>query len=127
MRKKILSVDDSAIIRKIIKNGVELLGFELLEASDGEEGLAVLAKERQGIKLILLDWNMPGMNGMEFLKKVKVPGSIYQEIPIIMVTTESEKTAIVQAIQMGVSNYLLKPFAIEELTKKIRSCLGGKV
>jgi len=127
MSTKILSVDDSAIIRKIIRNGVELLGLELLEASDGEEGLSVLAQEHKDIGLILLDWNMPGMNGMEFLKRVKAPNSGYKGIPVMMVTTESEKTAIVQAIQLGVSNYMLKPFDVEELTKKIRMCLGGKV
>jgi two-component system chemotaxis response regulator CheY len=70
-----------------------------------------------------MDISMPGMDGMEFLKKVKASGSSYREIPIIMVTTESEKSSIVKAIQAGVSNYLLKPFSTEELTKKIRGCL----
>lgn len=124
---KILSVDDSAIIRMMISKGVKLMGYEILEASDGEEGLSVLARENKEIRLILLDWNMPGMNGIEFLKRIKAPGSAYKEIPVIMVTTESEKTSIVQAIQLGVANYILKPFETEELIKKIRLCLGGKV
>lgn len=123
MKKKILSVDDSAIIRKIIKNRVELLNFEFLEASDGNEALAILAKEYREICLILLDWNMPGMNGIDFLKKAKEPGSSFKNIPILMVTTESEKASIVQAIQLGVANYLLKPFTPEELTKKIKACI----
>lgn len=123
VKKKILSVDDSAIIRKIIKNRVEFLNFEFLEASDGNEALAILAREHKEICLILLDWNMPGMNGIDFLKKVKEPGSSYKDIPIIMVTTESEKASIVQAIQLGVANYLLKPFTSEELTKKIKACI----
>jgi len=127
MKNKILSVDDSAIIRKMIKNGVDLMGYELLEASDGDEGLSILARQSKEIMLILLDWNMPGMNGMEFLKRVKAPNSGYKDIPVMMVTTESEKTSIVQAIKSGVSNYMLKPFDTEELTKKIRMCLGGKV
>jgi two-component system chemotaxis response regulator CheY len=124
---KILSVDDSAIIRMMISKGVHLMGHEILEASDGEEALTVLAKEYKEIKLILLDWNMPGMNGMEFLQRIKTPGSAYKEIPVIMVTTESEKTSIVKAIQLGVANYILKPFETEELVKKIRACLGGRV
>jgi two-component system chemotaxis response regulator CheY len=123
VKKKILSVDDSAIIRKMIKNRVELLNFEFLEASDGNEALAVLAREYRETCLILLDWNMPGMNGINFLKKVKEPGSSYKNIPIIMVTTESEKASIVQAIQLGVANYLLKPFTPEELTQKIKACI----
>ena len=122
-KKKILSVDDSAIIRKIIRGSVELLNYELLEASDGNEALSILAKEYENIKLILLDWNMPGMNGFEFLKSIK-KDALYKHIPVIMVSTESEKESIIKAVQAGVSNYLLKPFTSEEITKKIIQCIG---
>lgn len=120
-RKKILSVDDSAVIRKLIKIAVEELKYELLEASDGEEALAIL-RSAEDVKLILLDWNMPGMNGMDFIKHVK-NHMTYRSIPIMMVTTESEKGNIILAIKAGASNYLVKPFSSEELVKKISQCI----
>ncbi len=123
---KILSVDDSAIIRKIIRGAVEVLDFELLEASDGLEAVAVLEKEYREIALILLDWNMPGMNGLEFLKKIKGSPE-FARIPVMMVTTESEKENIIKAIQAGAVHYMTKPFTIEELIKKIMQCLGKDV
>jgi two-component system, chemotaxis family, chemotaxis protein CheY len=121
LKKKILSVDDSAIIRKIIKSAVEVLRYELLEASDGEEAISILNAENN-IRLILLDWNMPGMNGYDFLKIAK-SHAVFKSIPIMMVTTESEKENIIKAVQAGVSNYLIKPFSTEELVKKIMQCV----
>ncbi|MBC7960358.1 MAG: response regulator [Vallitaleaceae bacterium] len=109
-------------MRKIIKTPVEALGYELLEASEGVSGLAVLSKEFNNVGLILLDWNMPGMDGMEFLQTVK-KNALYRSIPIIMVTTEAERENIVKAVQQGVNNYILKPFTNEELTKKITQCV----
>lgn len=123
LKKKILAVDDSAIIRKIIRGTIESLRYDLLEASDGMEALDILEKNSSDIKMILLDWNMPGMNGIDFLKAVK-SHKFYKHIPIIMITTESEKESIIKAIQAGVSNYLLKPFKAEELTKKIMDSFG---
>lgn len=123
LKKKILSVDDSAIVRKIIRSTVEVLNYELLEASDGREALTILEKDYESIKLILLDWNMPGMNGFDFLKAVK-SHNFFKRIPVMMITTESEKENIIKAVQAGISNYLLKPFKTEELTKKIMESLG---
>lgn len=120
---KILSVDDSAIIRKIIKGAVEILGYEFLEASDGNEALLVLEEHFQEMELILLDWNMPGMSGMEFLKRIKSMPE-YLHIPVMMVTTESEGNHIVKAIQAGAVHYMIKPFTVEELIKRIMECLG---
>ncbi len=120
---KILSVDDSAIIRKIIRNGVELLDYEFIEAGDGQEALAILEESYNDIGLILLDWNMPGMDGLDFLQKIK-ENSVMQYVPVMMVTTESEKENIIKAIQAGAINYMVKPFTIEELTKKIVECIG---
>lgn len=116
--KKILSIDDSATMRNIIKKPVEALGYEFLEASNGMNGLQVLSNEADNVCLILLDWNMPGMDGMEFLQKIKA-NIRYQSIPIIMVTTEAEKENVIKALQNGVKNYILKPFKNEELTQKI--------
>ncbi|SFM06559.1 response regulator [Pelosinus propionicus] len=120
---KILSVDDSAIIRKIIRSGVEVLDYELVEAADGIEALTILEGSSEEIILILLDWNMPGMDGLVFLEKIKNTASL-KHIPVMMVTTESEKENIIRAIQAGAINYLVKPFTIEELMKKVLECMG---
>jgi len=120
---KILSVDDSAIVRKIIQGAVEVLNFDLLEASDGLEGKKVLEEHHEEIGLILLDWNMPGMNGMELLQVIKGDEQ-FRHIPVMMVTTESEKENIVRAIKEGAEHYVVKPFTMEELIKKILECLG---
>lgn len=122
-RKKVLSVDDSATMRNIIRKPVEALGYELLEASDGVVGLQVLNNEARNICLILLDWNMPAMNGLEFLQRVRA-NILYRTIPIIMVTTEAEKENVIKALQNGANNYILKPFTNEELTQKINHCIG---
>ena len=120
---KILSVDDSAIIRKIIRSAVEVLGYDLSEASEGMEALAVLEENYENTELILLDWNMPGMNGLEFLEKVK-KDSRFRNIPVMMVTTESERENIVKAIQAGAKHYMTKPFTTEDISKRILECLG---
>lgn len=125
MKERILFADDSPVIKKIIKRAIEPIGFELLEASDGKEALAVLAKEYESVVLVLSDWNMPNMNGFDLLKTIKSTDK-YKKIPVIMLTTESEKTNINKAIQAGAANYMLKPFNTEELVKKILQCLGRK-
>lgn len=124
MKRKILAVDDSAIARMMARNGVEALGYECLEAADGQEALAILIKQCPEIALILLDWSMPGMNGLEFLSIIKAD-SRYKGIPVMVITTESEKGSIIKAIQLGVGNYLLKPFETEELKRKIKACLSS--
>ncbi len=120
---KILSVDDSAIIRKIMKMAVEVIEYEFMEAADGEEALKVIEQEYKDIALILLDWNMPGIDGFELLKKLKSEDK-FKHIPVMMVTTESEKLNIIKAIQAGAAHYVIKPFTMEEVTKKILEALG---
>lgn len=123
MKGMILFVDDSPVIKKIIRRAIEAIDYEMIEASDGKEALAVLSKEVAGVKLILSDWNMPVMNGFELLKAVK-SNSAYKHIPVIMLTTEAEKGNINKAIQAGAANYLLKPFNTEDLVKKVVQCIG---
>jgi two-component system, chemotaxis family, chemotaxis protein CheY len=124
MSKKILFVDDSPVIKKIIQRAIESAGFEFLGASDGKEALLVLSKECSSIKLVLSDWNMPIMNGFDFLKAVK-SNNLFKQIPVIMITTEAEKSNINKAIQAGAANYLLKPFNPEDLLLKIRQTALG--
>jgi two-component system, chemotaxis family, chemotaxis protein CheY len=120
---RILSVDDSSVVRKIIRAATDVLEFQLSEAEDGQHALEVLGELEGQVDLILLDWNMPGMNGYELLKKLKSDVK-YKSIPVMMVTTESSKSNIVSAIQAGAANYMVKPFSMDELTKKILECLG---
>lgn len=123
MKGKILFADDSPVIKKIIKRAIEAADYELIEASDGKEALAILSKEAGDVRLILSDWNMPVMNGFDFLKAVKSNNS-YKHIPVIMLTTEAEKGNINKAIQAGAANYMLKPFNTEDLVKKVLQCIG---
>lgn len=120
---KLLTVDDSAMVRKIISDAAAVIGFEALEAATGEEAMQILQKEGNNVSLVLLDWNMPGMNGLEVLQKIKAD-PVINKIPVMMVTTESERKNIIKAIQQGASNYLSKPFAPEDLITKMMNSLG---
>ncbi|MFA5465065.1 MAG: response regulator [Candidatus Cloacimonadales bacterium] len=120
---KILTVDDSRMIRMIIINTLKSLGYEALEAANADIALEVLKEKGGEINLILLDWNMPGMNGYELLKVIKSSDK-YKHIPIMMVTTEGERKNVIKAIQAGADNYLTKPFTPEDLSIKILECLG---
>jgi len=120
---RIMTVDDSRATRLFIKNAVDVLGFDFLEAKDGKEALKILLEENGKVDLILLDWNMPVMNGMEMLDELK-SNDILKEIPVTMVTTEIERHKVVQAIGKGAKNYVMKPFSQEDLIGKIMESLG---
>ena len=106
--KTVLVVDDSRIMRNIVKNyfSEQKIPCQYLEAPDGSEALEILTK--QPIDLILLDWNMPKLSGIDFLKKVRAIGK-YAKLPIIMVTSESAKYNVIEALKMGASDYIIKP------------------
>jgi two-component system chemotaxis response regulator CheY len=119
---KVLVVDDSAIMRKVIEQILEMLGHESVPATHGLDAFERL-KEHADVRLILLDWNMPEMNGIEFLRAIKDrPG--LSEIPVIMLTTESERRKMIEAIEAGAKHYLTKPFQPETLATKILQCVG---
>lgn len=120
---KIMTVDDSAIVRKIIQSAVGVLDYDVLEAEEGRQALKILEDEYENVALILLDWNMPGMNGIEMLQTIKSDSKL-KKIPVMMVTSETGSENIIKAIQAGAAHYLIKPFTIEELTKRILECLG---
>lgn len=120
---KILVVDDFATMRKIIKNILTQLGFKnIFEADDGTSALEVLKKEK--IDIIISDWNMPKMNGLELLKKVKGDPNL-KDIIFIMVTAEAQKDNVIEAIKHGVNQYIVKPFTPETLKEKLEKVLGG--
>ena len=118
---KILIIDDFATMRRILKNILKQLGFKnLVEADDGTTALNVL--ESQKIDLIISDWNMPKMTGLELLKKVRA-STEYKKTPFLMVTAEAQKQNVIEAVQAGVSNYVVKPFTAEAISDKLEKIL----
>lgn len=121
---KILLVDDSSTMRRIQSNTLNSLGYsDLVQAEDGADALKKL-KENPDVKLVLLDWNMPNMNGLDCLKAIKADPTT-KAIPVMMVTSEAEKSKIIEAVQSGASNYLVKPFDADSLKAKITALMGG--
>jgi len=115
---KILIVDDFATMRRIVKNILTQMGFKnFIEADDGTSAWTLIQKETD-IKLIVSDWNMPQMSGLELLKKVRADVR-FAELPFLMVTAEAQKENIVEAVKNRVSNYIVKPFTPEVLHEKI--------
>ncbi len=118
----ILVVDDSINIRQIIVDNLKRLGFLKIEtAGDANDAYAKLVASSKGpapVSLILSDLNMPGPSGLDFLKQVR-DSEKFKEVPFIMITTESEKQAVIQAAVSGVSGYIVKPFNLETLTKRL--------
>ncbi len=117
---KILLVDDSRTIRNIQKKVLAQLGFtDIVEAADGVEALA--AYKESPPDLMLIDWNMPNMDGITLVKTIRQTD---KSIPMIMCTTEAEKARVVEALQAGVDNYMVKPFTAETLAEKINQTLS---
>jgi two-component system chemotaxis response regulator CheY len=115
-------VDDSRTMRNIQKKVLETLGnVEFTEASDGVEALKMIEENPAGFALILIDWNMPNMDGFTLVGRIR---SNDKKTPLIMVTTESEKSRIMEAIKAGVNNYAVKPFTPEMLIQKVKQTLG---
>ncbi|PAF53401.1 two-component system response regulator [Helicobacter sp. 13S00482-2] len=120
---KLLVVDDSSTMRRIIKNTLQRLGYEdILEGENGLEAWQVL-DTTEDVKVLITDWNMPEMNGLELVKKVRADPR-YGEIPIIMVTTEGGKAEVITALKAGVNNYIVKPFTPQVLKEKLEVVLG---
>lgn len=119
---KVLVVDDFATMRRIVKGVLKQLGFDtIVEAEDGTSALDTLKKEKVG--LIVSDWNMPKMTGLDLLKAVRGDDDL-KEIPFIMVTAEGQKENVVEAVKAGVSNYIVKPFTPETFSEKLEKVFG---
>lgn len=117
---RVLLVDDSGVMRKIIARSLNSLWIDdVVEAGDGAEALEAFG-DGTGFDLVLTDWNMPVMNGLELVTAIRGSGN---KIPIMMITTETEKEQVLKAIQAGVNDYLVKPFDQEMLTLKLERVL----
>ena len=120
---KILIADDFPEVRRVIRNILKNIGFKNIREADG--GKAVLrALKKDKYDLILCDWNMPDMSGMEVLKITRSDDKL-KDITFIMVTAETEKEKILAAIKAGVSSYIVKPFTAETVSAKLNKLFGG--
>lgn len=119
---KILVVDDFSTMRRIVKNLLRQLGYENIE--EAEDGAQAYTKLKSGnFGFVVSDWNMPNMDGLDLLKKVRSDPDL-KNTPILMVTAEAEKEKVITAIQAGVNNYVVKPFTGEMLKEKIDKIFG---
>ena len=119
---KILVVDDFSTLRRINKNLLRQLGYSnIVEADDGTTALQKLKEEQ--IDFVVSDWNMPKMTGLELLKSVRKDEQL-KDTPFLMVTAESEKEKVVEAVKAGVNNYVVKPFTADTLKEKIAKVFG---
>jgi two-component system chemotaxis response regulator CheY len=117
---KVMLVDDSRTIRNIQKNVLAQLGHtDILEAGDGVEALSLIAQDPPD--LILIDWNMPNMDGITLVRKIRETDKL---TPLIMCTTEAQKDRVIEAIKAGVNNYVVKPFNVESLAEKIEQTMA---
>ena len=117
---KVLIADDSAVMRKVVIGALEKGGMtDVEQAADGQEAVAAVMSEEYG--LVLMDWNMPNMTGLEAVKAIRAGG---KKVPIIMVTTEAEKSRIIDALKAGASSYIIKPFKPDTINEKIKDVLA---
>jgi two-component system chemotaxis response regulator CheY len=118
-RMKVLVVDDFATMRKIVRNILKQIGFEnIAEAEDGHVALQVIKHETVG--LVVTDWNMPNLNGIELLKHIRQNPQT-SKLPVLMVTAEGLKDNVLEAVKAGVNNYVVKPFTAEVFQEKIEA------
>ena len=123
LNMKVLVVDDFATMRRILKNILKQIGFSnIKEADDGKTALIELKKEQ--FDLVLCDWNMPEMSGLELLQKVRSDDEL-KDTPFVMVTAEAQKDNILEAVKAGVNNYVVKPFTAETIGEKLKKVFDG--
>jgi two-component system, chemotaxis family, chemotaxis protein CheY len=113
-----LIIDDSRALRAIVGKLVKGLGFEVLEAGNGREGLEQL-KSNGAVEISLVDWNMPDMNGIEFIRAVRAQDE-YNAMKVMVITTQTEIDHITKALESGANEYLMKPFTRDALLVKLQ-------
>ncbi|MDR4502320.1 MAG: chemotaxis response regulator CheY [Nitrospirales bacterium] len=121
---KVLVVDDMSTMRRIVKNVLKQIGYsDIAEAENGQDAMAKL--KTGGFGLVVSDWNMPVMPGIELLRNVRADADL-KSLPFLMVTAEAQKENIIEAVQAGVSNYVVKPFTAEALQEKLEKIFAKK-
>jgi len=118
MKRKALIVDDSKAIRIILGRILRELGYEVCEAVDGKDALKVIESEKAAVQLVLADWNMPEMNGLDLVKHLRRNPDL-ASLKVIMVTTETEVDHIVSALEAGANEYVMKPFTKDIIRGKL--------
>lgn len=119
---KIITVDDSATMRRIIRNSLKTMGYtDVIEAENGQVGLHKI--ESEGVDCVITDWSMPVMTGLELVQTLR-GNPRFKELPILMVTAVGQKEEIVQAVTAGANGYIVKPFEPETLQTKLQQVLG---
>lgn len=123
LKMRVLVVDDSSTMRRIVKSALREIGMlNIVMAEDGDEAWDIVQKDN--IDLVLSDHKMPRMSGEEFLRLVREDGR-YDCLPFIMITAESFRENVVNAVKLGVSNYIVKPFSTKQLLEKIEKVMGS--
>jgi two-component system chemotaxis response regulator CheY len=115
---KALVVDDSRAVRMILAKTLKELGFEVREAANGREALEVIEVEKTAVTLVLADWNMPEMDGLEMLKRLRRNPEL-ASLVVVMVTTETDLDQMVAALEAGANEYIMKPFTRDILVEKL--------
>ncbi|MEW5772449.1 MAG: response regulator [Thermodesulfobacteriota bacterium] len=124
---RILIVDDNQAMRRMLSDILRAVGFKNFQyAEDGRLGLAKLASDKEDYGLVLLDWDMPVMNGLQMLEAMRA-NPRFAEVPVIMVTAEAFGEKVLQAVQTGVTDYVVKPYTPATIYKKIGSIFGEKL
>jgi len=115
---KALVIDDARVMRLIPSHALSAVGFETHEAANGQDGLAAL-ESHTDVSLAMVDWNMPEMNGLEFLRRVRSDPR-FSGLKVVMVTTETEVEQVARALEEGADEYVMKPFTEDIIADKLR-------
>ena len=114
-----LVIDDSRAIRMILGRTLNRFGYEVCSAANGREALDMIGQQDLTLSVILVDWNMPEMNGLDFVKTIRADPR-YREVPLMMVSTETEIEQMYRALEAGANEYVMKPFTDEVIADKLR-------
>lgn len=116
---KALVIDDARAVRLILSKALNELGFETREAANGKEAIEVMESQETPVDFALVDWNMPEMTGLEFVTRVRA-NPAWNNVLLMMVTTESEIGQVCKALEAGANEYMMKPFTREAVEDKLR-------